>query len=101
MSGKASAAASIVRTRSTIKSMATRSRLYGSWDTRTLKDSFERFYSGNPASSVRGPKHIIKSSKTLVLTAEETRELLDAIAIERGGVEIIRVLGRQDPEKQL
>ena len=33
----------------------------------------------NPASSVRGPKHVVKTGKTPVLTAEETRELLDAI----------------------
>lgn len=33
----------------------------------------------NPASSVRGPKYVIKKGKTPVLTAEETRQLLDAI----------------------
>ncbi len=33
----------------------------------------------NPASSVRGPKHVVKTGKTPVLTAEETRELLDTI----------------------
>lgn len=33
----------------------------------------------NPAHSVRGPKYVIKRGKTPVLTAEETRELLDAI----------------------
>jgi integrase/recombinase XerD len=33
----------------------------------------------NPAHSVRGPKHVVKSGKTPVLTAEETRELLDSI----------------------
>ncbi len=33
----------------------------------------------NPASSVRGPKHVVKVGKTPVLTAEETRELLDTI----------------------
>jgi len=33
----------------------------------------------NPAHSVRGPKHVIKRGKTPVLTAEETRELLDSI----------------------
>ncbi|MEN8131561.1 MAG: phage integrase N-terminal SAM-like domain-containing protein [Pseudomonadota bacterium] len=32
----------------------------------------------NPASSVRGPKHVVKTGKTPVLMAEETRELLDA-----------------------
>ena len=33
----------------------------------------------NPASSVRGPKHVVKTGKTPVLTAGETRDLLDAI----------------------
>ena len=33
----------------------------------------------NPASSVRGPKHVVRTGKTPVLTAKETRNLLDAI----------------------
>ena len=33
----------------------------------------------NPASSVRGPRHSVKKGKTPVLSAEETRALLDAI----------------------
>src|SRR5438067_509020 len=33
----------------------------------------------NPAHAVRGPKYVIKQGKTPVLTAEETRELLDSI----------------------
>ena len=33
----------------------------------------------NPASSVRGPKYVIKRGKTPVLTAEDTRKLLDSI----------------------
>ena len=33
----------------------------------------------NPASSVRGPKHIVKKGKTPVLSAEEARGLLDRI----------------------
>ena len=33
----------------------------------------------NPASSVRGPKHVVKNGKTPVLTAEEARGLLDGI----------------------
>ena len=33
----------------------------------------------NPASAVRGPKHSVKKGKTPVLTADEARELLDAI----------------------
>lgn len=35
----------------------------------------------NPATSVRGPKHIVKRGKTPVLTAEEARRLLDSIDI--------------------
>lgn len=34
---------------------------------------------GNPASSVRGPKYVLKKGKTPVLTAAETRMLLDSI----------------------
>ena len=33
----------------------------------------------NPASSVRGPRHVVKTGKTPVLTAGEARSLLDAI----------------------
>lgn len=33
----------------------------------------------NPAAAVRGPKHVVKRGKTPVLTAEETRTLLDSI----------------------
>lgn len=33
----------------------------------------------NPASSVRGPKHIVTKGTTPILTAEETRQLLDSI----------------------
>jgi integrase len=33
----------------------------------------------NPASSVRGPKHVVKRGKTPVLTANEARPLLDSI----------------------
>ena len=35
----------------------------------------------NPASSVRGPKHIVKRGKTPVLTADEARQLIDSIDI--------------------
>ncbi|MDR3554105.1 MAG: hypothetical protein P4L55_05080 [Syntrophobacteraceae bacterium] len=35
----------------------------------------------NPASSVRGPKHVVKKGKPPVLTAEEARALLDEIAL--------------------
>lgn len=33
----------------------------------------------NPAYAVRGPKHVVRKGKTPVLTAAETRELLEAI----------------------
>ena len=36
----------------------------------------------NPAAAVRGPKYVIKQGKTPVLTAEETRQLLDSISIK-------------------
>ena len=35
----------------------------------------------NPASSVRGPKHVVKRGKTPSLTADEARELLDSIDV--------------------
>ena len=33
----------------------------------------------NPAHAVRGPKHVIKTGKTTVLTSEQARKLLDSI----------------------
>lgn len=39
----------------------------------------ERIVHINPAAVVRGPKHSVKRGKTPVLTAEETRQLLDSI----------------------
>ena len=33
----------------------------------------------NPASAVRGPKHVVKTGKTPVLDGKEWRKLLDAI----------------------
>ena len=35
----------------------------------------------NPASSVRGPKHVVKTGKTPVLSAKETRAVLDGIDV--------------------
>jgi site-specific recombinase XerD len=35
----------------------------------------------NPAHAVRGPKHVVRRGKTPVLTAEQTRRLLDSIDI--------------------
>ena len=37
----------------------------------------------NPASSVRGPRHVVKKGKSPVLTAEQCRELLDSIDTSR------------------
>lgn len=37
----------------------------------------------NPASSVRGPKHVVKKGKTPVLCAEDARMLLDNIPLTR------------------
>lgn len=34
---------------------------------------------GNPTASVRGPKHVVKTGKTPVLTPDEARQLLDSI----------------------
>ncbi len=36
----------------------------------------------NPASSVRGPKHVVKKGKTPVMTAEEARQLIESIATD-------------------
>ena len=36
----------------------------------------------NPASSVRGPKHVVKTGKTPVLEADEWRKLIDSIPTE-------------------
>jgi integrase/recombinase XerD len=35
----------------------------------------------NPAASVRGPRHVVKKGKTLVLSAEQARQLLDSIDV--------------------
>jgi len=35
----------------------------------------------NPASSVRGPKHVVKRGKTPVLAADQARQLLDSIDV--------------------
>jgi site-specific recombinase XerD len=49
-----------------------------------LKHLFDWLVTGqvipsNPASSVRGPSHVVKEGKTPVLTAEEARVLIDSI----------------------
>ena len=43
----------------------------------------------NPASSVRGPKHVVKAGKTPVLSAKETRALLD-------GIDVSNLVGLRD-----
>ena len=43
----------------------------------------------NPASSVRGPKHVVKTGKTPVLSAKETRALID-------GIDVSTVVGLRD-----
>ena len=43
----------------------------------------------NPADAVRGPKYVVKKGKTSVLSAEETRELLD-------GIDTASVVGLRD-----
>ena len=35
----------------------------------------------NPASAVRGPRHVVKRGKTPVLTADEARQLIDSIDV--------------------
>jgi len=41
----------------------------------------EPLHATNPAHAVRGPKHVVKTGKTTVLTGEQARELLDSIDI--------------------
>ena len=43
----------------------------------------------NPAHAVRGPKHVVKTGKTTVLTGEQARELLD-------GIDVSTVVGLRD-----
>ena len=43
----------------------------------------------NPASSVRGPRHVVKAGKTPVLSAKETRALLD-------GIDVTTLVGLRD-----
>jgi Site-specific recombinase XerD len=48
----------------------------------------------NPASSVRGPKYVVKRGKTPVLTADQARHLLDSIDISKiAGVRDRAILG--------
>jgi integrase/recombinase XerD len=43
----------------------------------------------NPATSVHGPKHVVKRGKTTVLTADQARKLLDSI-------DVSTLVGRRD-----
>src|SRR3954468_16337160 len=38
----------------------------------------------NPAAAVRGPKHVVTKGKTMVLSADDARTLLDSIPLKRG-----------------
>jgi integrase/recombinase XerD len=49
---------------------------------------------GNPASSVRGPKHVVKKGKTPVLSAAEARTLLDSIVPDEAAARIIDLRDR-------
>src|SRR5580704_14816063 len=52
----------------------------------------------NPAHAVRGPKHVVKTGKTTVLTAEQARELLDRLDFSAGAVEqYVRARVRRTP----
>ncbi|WP_422929683.1 tyrosine-type recombinase/integrase [Singulisphaera sp. PoT] len=48
----------------------------------------------NPASSVRGPKHVVKKGKTPVLTADDARALLDSIVPDEGNARLIDLRDR-------
>jgi site-specific recombinase XerC len=54
-----------------------RDRRCGRWRSRDLVTG--QVVATNPAHSVRGPKHVVKTGKTTVLTSEPARELLDSI----------------------
>lgn len=38
---------------------------------------------GNPATSVRGPKHVVRKGKTPILNAKEARKLLDSLPTDK------------------
>lgn len=48
----------------------------------------------NPASSVKGPKHVIKKGKTPVLTADDARILLDSIVPDEANASLIALRDR-------
>lgn len=48
----------------------------------------------NPAAAVRGPKYVIDQGKTPILSAEETRELLNSITVDDlGGLRDRAIIG--------
>jgi site-specific recombinase XerC len=55
----------------------------------------------NPASSVRGPKHVVKTGKTPALSAEDARRLLKSIPITKKAKRSRRELSRDDAQHQL
>ena len=59
----------------------------------------------NLAHSVRGPKHVVKTGKTTVLTGEQARELLDSIdtstVVGLRDRALIRILRAKESENQL
>lgn len=48
----------------------------------------------NPASSVRGPKHVVKKGKTPVLSADDARTLLDSIVADEAAASLIALRDR-------
>ena len=53
-----------------------------------LRKFFDHLVTGqvlptNPAAAVKAPKHVVRKGKTPVLTADETRQLLDSIDISK------------------
>ena len=65
-----------IKSRATVKQHLSAIRMLFDWFVR--EDQIVRH---NPATSVRGPKHIVKKGMTPVLIADEARRLLDTIAI--------------------
>ena len=45
----------------------------------------------NPAAPVKGPTHVVKGGKTLVLSVEDARTLLDSISLPLHGFRLCAV----------
>jgi site-specific recombinase XerC len=54
----------------------------------------------NPASSVRGPKHVVKQGKTPVLTADEAKQLLASIIPKKKKADGIENDDQDDAEEE-